>query len=120
MENNMNFQLSSSVNDGILEIIITGELKESSINKIYNKVDNIIKANGVVKAIWDFRAFKGRVDKTEFYRLVRNHPSVFYEIQAAIVDLPENTDYETAARNAGLSIKWFTDIDTARAWIKNK
>lgn len=120
MENNMNFQISSSVYDGTLEIIITGELKESSINQIYNEVDNIIKTNGVVKAIWDFRAFKGRVDKTEIYRLARNHHSVFYEIQAAIVDIPENADYETAARNAGLSIKWFTDMDTARKWIKSK
>ena len=116
----MSFRLSSSMNDGILEIIITGELEESSINKIFNEVDNITKANSVVKAIWDFRAFKGRVDKTEIHRLARNHPSVFYEIQAAIVDIPGNTDYETVARNAGLSIKWFTDMDTARKWIKSK
>jgi len=55
----------------------------------------------------------------EIYRFVRNHPSVIYDIQSAIVDFPENNHQETAAKNAGLALwKWFTDLDSARAWLK--
>jgi hypothetical protein len=45
-------------------------------------------------------------------------------VNSAIVDLPENADYqsfqEKTSINAGLSYKWFTDIDAARTWLKNK
>jgi hypothetical protein len=42
----------------------------------------------------------------------------------ALVDIPENAAiesfHETTAINGGLSLKWFTDIDAARAWLKSK
>jgi hypothetical protein len=119
MEKQAEYQISSSVNDGILEIIKTGELTESTYEKMTNEVGVIIKANGVKKALWDIHALKGRREKTNFYSDSRNSKSNIYEILFAIVDLPENAHYETAAKNAGLSWKWFADMDTARKWLKS-
>ena len=120
MENQAAYQISSSVNNGILEVVLTGKAIGMTYEKMRNEVDAIIKANNAKKAIIDVRALEGRIETTEIYRYVRNHSSIIYEIQAAIVDLPENADYATAVKNAGLQFTWFTDIDTARNWIKNK
>ena len=120
MENNVEYQITSSVNDGILEIIETGELTERTFEKMTNEVGAIIKTNGVKKALWDIHALKGRMEKTNFYHHSRNSTSGIYDIQFAIVDIPEKALYETVAKNAGLSWKWFTDIDAARTWVKSE
>lgn len=120
MEYKKDYQISSSVNNGILEVVITGNAIGMIYEEMRNEVDVIIKANNATKAIIDVRALEGRIETSEIYRYVRNHSSVIYEIPAAVVDLPENTGYATAAKNAGLSFTWFTNIDAARKWIKNK
>ena len=45
------YQLSSSVNDGIIEVIETGEITESSFKKLIDKVTALIKAHGVKKTV---------------------------------------------------------------------
>jgi hypothetical protein len=44
-------------------------------------------------------------------------------MNTAFVDIDENASYnsihETPSIHAGLSFKCFTDIDTARAWLKS-
>lgn len=118
MENRAEYQISSSVNEGILEISITGNAIGSVFENMSNEVDAIIKANNSKKVIIDARALKGRLDETEIYRFVRNHHSVIYEIEAAMVDIPENDSYKNAIINAGLRFEWFYDIDAARAWLR--
>ncbi|MGA2782980.1 MAG: hypothetical protein ABSF13_13860 [Smithella sp.] len=120
MEKKGEYQISSSVNNGILEVVLTGKAIDMTYKKMGNEVDDIIKANNAKKAIIDVRALEGRIEHTEIYHYVRNHSSFIYEIQAAVVDLPENAHYATAVKNAGLSFTWFTDIDAARKWIKRK
>jgi len=120
MENQPAYQISSSVNDGVLEVVLKGKAIGMTYEKMRNEVDAIIKANNATKAIIDVRTLEGRLKTSEIYRYVRNHSSVIYEIQVAIVDLPENADYSTAVKNAGLLFTWFTDIDAARNWIKRK
>ena len=113
------YQISSSINNGFLEIAITGTATGSAYQKMVNELDEILKANRAKKAIFDVRGLAGRIENTEIYRFVRNHPSVMYDIQSAIVDFPENNHQETAAKNAGLALwKWFTDMDSAKAWLK--
>ena len=72
----------------------------------------------------DVRAFKGRFGVTKAFNSVRTHPPYRLRVNSAIVDLPENADYqsfqEKTSINAGLSYKWFTDIDAARTWLKSK
>jgi hypothetical protein len=54
------------------------------------------------------------------YSFVRR-PSDIPRVICAVVDLPENAVFlnflETTARNAGLLLNCFTDIDDARAWL---
>ena len=120
MKKKAEYQISSSVNGEIHKIIITGELTAGNIEKLENEVTAIIKTNGVKKALWDIHALKGRMEKTNFYHHSRNSTSGIYDIQFAIVDIPEKTHHETVAKNAGLSWKWFTDINAARTWCKSE
>jgi len=89
METAKEYQISSSVNDRFLEVVVTGNAIDSEFEKMMNEVDSILKANRAKKAIFDIRAIGGRLPHTELYRFVRNHPSIIYEIPSAIVDIPK-------------------------------
>jgi len=124
MEKKEEYQISSSVNEGLLEFILSGEILESQINTMIEECNATILASGVKYILMDVRAIKGRYGYVGAYARVRSHPPEFYgRIKVAIVDLPENSDYrnfhETTALNVGLKVKWFTDIDAARAWLKS-
>jgi len=120
MENQPAYQISSSVNDGILEIVVTGEITASTYENVTNEVNAIITSNDAKKAIADFRAVEKRIEPSEMYRYFRSYSSILFDIKFAIVDLPENVHYKTSAINAGLSsLMWFTDVNDARKWIKS-
>ena len=121
MEQKEKCQVSASVNDGILEIVITGDIIQSNYKKVTDEVNAVIKANKAKQAIADFRAVEKRIAPSEMYRYFRNYNSSLFDISYAIIDLPQNIQYKTAAINAGLSsLNWFTDMESARAWMKNK
>ena len=124
MEKKEKYQIASSVNEGILEIILTGEEAEHTCEKIKKDIDNIIITNNVKNILIDCRALKGRIGITKTYERVRSYPPEIYKHNFALVDLPENAEYqkfhETTAQNAGQRLKFFTDIDDARAWLKSK
>ena len=54
----------------------------------------------------------------ELHNLCQKFPPEIRRISKDLVDLPENADFqsfqESTALNAGMSFKWFTDIDAAR------
>lgn len=116
------YQISSSVNDDILEITVTGEVTKSSMDQLAVEAAVIIIEHGLRNVLVDIRALKGRLGIMDTYSFVRK-PVERPKMKGALVDLPENKDYlkflETTARNAGLSLKCFIDIDAARAWLKS-
>jgi hypothetical protein len=116
--NKAEYQITAFENEGIFEVAVTGNATYSAFEKMINEVNAILKANNAKKAVFDIRALEGRIEYTEIYRFVRNHPPNIYEIECIIVDLPENSHYKTATRNAGLSLKWFTDMDSARDYFR--
>lgn len=120
MGNAAGYQITTSVKDGILEVVLTGKATASDFEKMADEREVILKANNPRKVIVDFRALEGRIEPTEIYRYVRNHHSTIYNTQFVIVDLPENAYLETAAKNAGLKLNWFNDIDAARMWLKSE
>ena len=125
MKNKAEYQISSSVNEDILEIIITGEFAASAVEEIQNKVADIIQAKGLKNLLVDARAINGpRIGTIENYNAVRRPLPNIPKVNAAVVDLPENADkgefLETTAQNAGHTLKFFTDIDAARTWLHNK
>jgi len=118
------YQISIFENEGILEIVLTGEATQNNVEKIQEEVISMIISSKASGLLVDVRGIKGRLGYTEAYFRVRNYPSDVPKLPVAIVDLAENADYEsfheTTAINAGLTYKWFTDIDEARACLKSK
>lgn len=114
-------QISSSVNDGILEIVVTGDLADENLEEALNEGNAVVKASKATKAIVDFRACNTRINHLDLYRYTRNYNYAIFEIQYAVVSLPQRAHYRDAAKNAGLkSLMWFTDMDEARAWLNSK
>jgi hypothetical protein len=124
MEKKAEYQISSSVNEGILEIILTGEFKSDSLEKIKNEVVAIEKSVNIKNELIDIRKIKGYPSITEIYSFARSFTSDRPRINTALVDIAENADIksflETTTINTGLSFKFFTDIDIAREWLKSK
>lgn len=124
MKENTNYRLSSSVNDGIVEIVITGVLTENTIDMLHDEVLKIIREKNARAMLVDVRAVKGPNEITEAYFRVRSIPPDIKILPSAIVELPENRDfqsfYETTAANIGMSMRFFADIEDARAWLKSR
>jgi hypothetical protein len=123
MEKKTEYQLSTSVHEGIVEIVMTGEITANAVKKLLNEVFAIIRTHNSKTLLVDVRDIKGRFGFVEAYQRVRNYPPDILSVRTAVVDIPENATFqslhETTALNAGMSLKWFTDIDTARAWLKS-
>ena len=125
MKENTDYQLSTSVSDGILEIIIKGELTKNTIDRLHAEVITIIRKEKAKAVLCDVRAARGPNDITAAYFRSRNIPSDVIKLpSAAVVELSTNSDfksfYETTAANAGHLAKFFTDIEAARAWLKSR
>jgi hypothetical protein len=123
MEKKTEYQISSSVNEGILEIIITGEVKNDDYETIKNKTMAIQKSMNINNELLDVRTLKGRLGLSQTFFIIRNLHSDRLTMNTAFVDIDENASYnsihETPSISAGLSFKCFTDIDAARAWLKS-
>ena len=124
MDEKPGYQLCTSVNEGITEITIKGEITENAVDKLKDDVLAILKSTRIRNVVVDVRDIKGRFGPIEAYFRVRSYPTDTPPVNTAIVDLPENAEFEsfheTTGRNAGLSMKWFTDINDARTWLKSK
>jgi hypothetical protein len=124
MENKEKYQVSSSVKDGIIEMVVTGELTKNSVEKMLNEIIAIQKSMNLEKRLVDVRKLKGRPTDLEIYYFIIKRISVRPTLKIAFVDLPVNAKtasfHESSALDAGLSYKWFTGIRAARAWLKSE
>ena len=118
------YQIASAVNDGFVEMTLTGEITNSSTE---NLMQDLIASDKLLekrKQLIDFRQLRGRLGITDTYHFVRRYPVCQPAMKIAFVDTPDNVEMasfqEATALNAGLRFKWFTDIDSARIWLKNK
>ena len=122
MENKPEYKISASEKDGILEIVLTGEVTKDTIRKLQNEIVDMEILRKIRNVLIDVRELKGRYRYTEGFFRVRDNPSDRPKIKTAIVDSPGNADFENfhemIASNIGLSLKWFTDVDEARNWLK--
>jgi hypothetical protein len=119
-----NYQLSISVNEEIVEIIFTGEVTEDTIDRLHTEVIRGIKGTEAKAVLSDVRALKGHDDAfAAAYFRARSVPPDIRRLPSAVVDLSVDVTYqsfyETTSANVGHLIKWFTDIETARAWLKS-
>ena len=124
MKEKINYRLSSSVNEGILEIVGTGEITKNTIDRLHDEIIEIVKAENTKAVLCDVRALKGPEDiVAAYFRVRRIPPSVKGRPYAAVVAPPENrayqSFYEITSVNVGHLVKFFTDIEAARAWLKS-
>lgn len=124
MNNKPNYSISTSVDDDILTVVLTGEVTEDCDSQLQDEVMAIKKSMNYKNVLVDFRALKGRFGASESCSRFKEYPAFAYSIYTAIVDIPEHVDFQSIkvsmALNAGLSYKWFTDIDAAKSWLKSK
>ena len=124
MKKKAEYQMTSSVNEGILEIIITGKVTSDDTEKIMKKIITVRKSINTKCELIDVRRLKGRLGISETYDFLRKLPSDSLKMNIAFVDIVEcaeyNLFYQATVLNLGLSWKWFTDINAARAWLKSK
>jgi hypothetical protein len=124
MKKQAEYQMTSSVNDGILEIIITGKVTSDDTEKIMKKIIAVRKSINAKSELIDVRTLKGRLGISETYDFIRKIPSSSLAMNIAFVDTVEyaeyNLFYQATVLNLGLSWKWFTDINAARGWLKSK
>jgi hypothetical protein len=117
------YQISTSVNEGIFEIILTGKATKDNVEKLAIETAVVVMEDGAKNILVDVRALEGRLGVLDTYSIVRN-PYEKPKVNCAVVDLPENLEcimfLETTSLNAGLLLKCFIDIDAARAWLKSK
>jgi len=122
MKESNGFSLSTSVSDGIIEIVITGELTTVTINKLHEEVIRNIRETNAKAVICDVRNLKGPQEIVDAYFRARSLPTNIKTLPAAIIDRSGNREfksfYVTTSANVGQTIKWFTDIKHAREWLK--
>lgn len=123
MDNKPTYNISASENDCIVEVVITGEVADHYIDTLEHEVQAILKPMNPKKLLANVSSLKIKRSVTDIYIRVRKYPPLL-RIKTAVVDIPEHSDFqsfhETTARNAGITMKCFTDIDEARKWLKNK
>ena len=124
MEKKAEYQISSSIHQDILELVLTGEETAGGSEQMKSDIDGIILKENIKNVIVDVRALKGRLSVIDTYQRVRTYDPNIRKFHLALVDLPENEEYqkfhETTSINAGLRFKFFTDIDKAKAWLTIK
>jgi hypothetical protein len=124
VKENIEYQFSTSLRDEIVEIVITGILTNDTLEKLHAEVITIIRECNAKGLLADVRAAKGPNEITAAFFRVRTIPPDVLKLPAAIVELSENRDYqsfyETTAANIDQSMKFFTDIEAARAWLKGR
>ena len=117
-----NFYFSSSVNEEIVEITVSGKLSEDDLEKLRSKVIEVTKGSVGRGLIVDVRNAIWPQKIGDLYFSIRNLPTDVKIKPCAIVGMSEFSDYlsflETTAANVGLKIKWFEEIEGAREWLK--
>ena len=116
------YNISTSVNWEIIEIVITGEVAEDFFEELKNEFNTILKRMNSKKLLIDVRTLKiPRVFSEACSRIIYYPP--LSHTRNAIVGLPENADFqsfhETMANSAGIKMKWFCDINAARSWLNS-
>jgi hypothetical protein len=119
MKETQEFQISISSNDGILEIIAVGKLTGRNVSAFQKEI-NAIRAGRGDRILLDVRLLTERNADT-FYNVRRPENA---SGKTAVLDLPENKYVEPllerVARYTPMQLKWFSDIDAAKAWLKSE
>lgn len=116
--------LSTSVREGIAGWVIRGELSRAAIDRLHEKIIAILLEKDREPCCRTYGPQKGPLDITEAYFRVRSLPPDIARLPLAVVDLSKDRDFnsfhETTASQIGQSMPFFTDIKTAKAWLRSR
>ena len=118
MENKAAYQISSFMNDGILEVVITGAAIGLAFRKMMYELDDILKVNNAKEVIFDIRTFREDINFGTIYNYFREHDFFMKGVKTAVVDFQEKTSFAIGLKNAGVFVERLPDIDSAIKWIK--
>jgi len=111
------YQIRTSMNDGIIEIVVTGKVTIHNVCE-FQKETNSIRATKGEMILLDVRAL---TDKSldSFYPVRRPEIAIG---KTAVVDYPEyeylKSSWESIAKTTPMKIKWFSNIKDAKEWLK--
>jgi hypothetical protein len=124
MENNPTYNISISVNDDIVDIVIRGEVIKNCVEELVKKFFDIANRINAKYLLVDIRALKGRFHYVGESLRSQTYPILKPKLRIAVIDIAENAKYELplekTADSVGIKLKWFTDIDEARVWLQGK
>jgi len=119
MENITAYQISSSMNDGILELVITGTAIGNEFEKMMLKLDSILEANNAKEVILDIRTFEEHIESiTTIYQYTVKHNFFIHGVKTAVVDFQEKTSFAMALKTAGVSVERFIDMDLRESGLR--
>ena len=118
MEDVAAYQISFFMNDGILEVVITGTAIGHAFKKMMYELDDILKANYAKEVILDIRTLREDINFGTIYNYFREHDFFMKGVKTAVVDFQEKTSFAIALKNAGVFVERLPDIDSAKKWIE--
>lgn len=117
------YQILLSEDDGIMTIVISGQVTGSTGDDAAQDVARIEEEHKPERLLIDCRKAVGRADFSTTYEQVKKYhvQYKFLPSRVAVLDLEENEGitsfHETAARNAGLNIRFFIRLEDALDWL---
>ena len=118
MKERAQYQTSTSMNDGVLEIVVTGRVTELDIPHLQKEFKSYREAE-CYRMLVDIRALDKSVNPAILFFVIC--PERVMD-KTAIVDISENKKYksfwENLANHHMIKLKWFCNIDDARDWLK--
>ena len=119
MEKKAEYQVFSSVNEAIHEIVITGKITEFDIPDLQKEIKSLCEIDAQ-RLLIDIRSLHPCVYRGMMYYIKCPETD---KGRTAIVDIPKNDQFksfwEELTRHAPMKLKWFSDIDDARDWLKS-
>jgi hypothetical protein len=122
MQKKPTYNLSTFITEEFVKIVISGTVTKEDVKIVTDEIYKIVKLTNSNKLLCDIREVKGRFGYTDMYFFATNVPSGFFNIQTALVDLPENENLQSfrqnVAKHTGIPVKWCTNPDEAISWLK--
>ena len=117
----MEYELISSIDQGILEVTLTGRGGKEKAVEILLKIADLVKTFQPKSVLIDALLIQDRLDLMDSYHIIHSLPPGTPHLKSAIVDRKENKDIsdfcETVSENAGYITRFFTDKEAAWAWL---
>jgi hypothetical protein len=118
------YRTTTTIKDGILEIAITGEVTEDSVEKMWSQVFALVKIINTNCLLIDVSTLEGRFGYMANIIKSEKILSFGFKWRNAFIDNTENYKniniIKASANSVGMNLRCFTDIDEARTWLKSK